>query len=102
MNRKLFLAPVVVGTAALLVLSGCSSAKSMTCEELGNLGYTDSTDKIMDLVRAHGLEPSTNPSGFALLVNDVHSFCGIFIEGEATQNLDQPIDDAVDWSEYGD
>ncbi|MFZ1382978.1 MAG: hypothetical protein WAS54_09380 [Scrofimicrobium sp.] len=104
MRKNTFAA--VLGSVLLLSVSlaSCSSAKSITCDELGALGYSEGTNKVMDLIEAHDLDPYSNAIGAASVVTDVYQFCGMstLTGGPATRNNDQPIDSGVNWSEYGD
>lgn len=94
---------VTSGLLLATLLGGCSSVKSMTCAQFGELSFDKGTNKVTDLIEAHDLDPYSNVVGAAAVVNDVRNFCGIspFEGGPATRNLDQPIDSGVNWSDYG-
>lgn len=99
MTRRL----VLIGMAVLLAgtTTGCSNPGTTTCAEYGVLSYPERDDVLKDLLVSHRLEP--NHLGNSLGVSQsVDTFCGTFTnqlmgDRPATQNLNRPIDEAVDW-----
>lgn len=92
---------VAIVPAALLVasLTGCSSAKSTTCEEFAKQSSTDQSSTIMDLIKANDLDPTSNMMGLVGVEQDVIQYCGAY-GGTATKNSSSSINSAVNWSEY--
>lgn len=90
---------IAVGLAACAVLlTGCGQAGATTCGELGAMDSTEVTLLFRDLLTEHDLDPD-DTGNIMGLTDNVMSFCGgsAVIGGDATQNLDQPLDGAVDW-----
>lgn len=104
MKKKMTVAAFASALLFAASLTGCSSAKSMTCDEFAELSSSKATDAIVSLVRAHDLDPYSNAYGVVSLSQEIDQFCGIapLTGGPATKNNDRSIDSAVDWSEYGD
>ena len=103
-----FSAVVVIGIACVGILTSCSSPQSITCEKYGQMSYGEKTSTVLELIRAHNLDPASNPVAAAAVSQDIDAYCGIDSVAEvtggqatATKNLNSPIDNAVNWSQYG-
>lgn len=83
------------------MLAGCASPSAMTCDEFAQLSNDDRMSTIKDLIKEQDLDPNSNIIGTTSVQTDVLNYCGIIWgSSEATRNNDQPIENAVDWSNY--
>ena len=101
-------AAAVMGLVCLGMLAGCSSAKSTTCQQYGQMSYGQKTSTAIDLIKAHNLDPTSNPVAAAYVSQEIDAFCGVDPVAEmtgnkapATKNLNISIDKGVNWSKYG-
>lgn len=88
-------------------LAGCSSAKESTCEEFASKDDTGRILLTQSLIRAHELDPDSNPMATAKVAQTIYTFCGVdafdSLQGKpvtATQNQQRAIDEAIDWASF--
>lgn len=87
--------------AGAMLLSGCSSSSSMSCDDYTMNSSDERVKIVFDMVSEHGLDPTSNPIAVAMVVDNVDSFCGLMGSldgGPATQHQSSSIEDGVDWA----
>jgi len=96
-----------VALCAVASLTACSSSKT-TCEDFGKQEPSDRMNTIMSMIEEHDLDPASSYWGTASVGSKVYTFCGLDAmdlvtntSSPATQNLSSPIENAIDWSQYG-
>ncbi len=90
-----------VGATCLMAfgLAACGSGSktgAMTCQEYGELTVMEKSSVHTKLLREHDLVTSS-PSNITGVNDAMSRFCGSSI-GKATKNLDNPIEEATDWT----
>ncbi len=68
----------------------------MTCAEYGALSTGEQLQTLSTLLSEHRLEPG-DTGNILGVTSAVDGFCGTGFPGSATTNLEEPIEDAVDW-----
>lgn len=93
-------AAVIAAMVCAATLSGCGSF-TMTCEEYGQKDSGGQASAIMSMISAHGYDWSSSESGTISVMGQVDTYCGIGWGSGATKNMDQRIENAIDWDAVG-
>lgn len=100
MMRRSTLGVVLVGLTVCSMLSACSSAGSVTCDEFQASDSNSQFSTERALLREHGGNPDSAEDIFQLRTV-IADFCGMLpvpgFPDAPTQNQDQPLSNAVDW-----
>lgn len=90
---------LAVAIAATILLSGCNSAGSTTCDQYAAQSFNDRQSTERALLAAHDLDQNSIGNTMGLL-NALNSYCGVSGLGseKAGQNGSSTLDKAVDWS----
>ncbi|MDP9905606.1 hypothetical protein [Arthrobacter bambusae] len=90
---------LAIAIAATILLSGCNSAGSMTCDQYAAQSFNDRQNTERALLSAHDLDQNSIGNTVGLL-NALNSYCGVSGLGseKARQNGSSTLDKAVNWS----
>lgn len=96
----------VIASAALCAttLGGCglfSKASKTTCEEFGKTYDEKGSDIIMRMIEEHGFDSTSSVMGTVAIASEVVGYCGYVPGVGSERNLDQPIENGVDWGTVG-